>query len=140
MKERIPLEALFSFSHVNPPTLSSYFLLLLYSPLGLVLIVFRIICLLLVLLLILATPPSFTFPPWLVGFFLPFFGIIARAKNFQPSYASLPIIACNHTTPFDVFPFMKLTNVNVLIDHGFFESSFLARQFKKIVGAVPIKR
>jgi len=35
---------------------------------------------------------------------------------------------------------MKLFNFDVLIDKGFFESSLLARQFTKIVGAIPIKR
>jgi len=33
-----------------------------------------------------------------------------------------------------------MTHVKVLIDKGYFESSFLARTFSKVVGAVPLKR
>jgi len=139
MDKNLLLESLFNFSHINHSK-GNYIILLLYSPIGILLVIIRILLLFLILLVIFLSPPSFIFPPWLVRLILPLFGIITRSNGYQAGYATFPIIASNHCTPFDVFPFLNFFNLNVLIDHGFFETSILARQFKKVVGAISIKR
>lgn len=130
---------MFTFTHLNhssSPFL--YLLLLLYLPMGLALVVLRITLLLVLLIVIVLTPNDFTFSPSMMKWLLPLFGFFVSSEGSTENVGE--IIACNHSTTFDVFPFMRYFNVNVVIDKGFFDASSLARKFNKIVGAIPIIR
>lgn len=43
-------------------------------------------------------------------------------------------------TPFDVFPFISLFRLSVLVDKGFFESSILTKPFLTFLNAVTLIR
>jgi hypothetical protein len=45
-----------------------------------------------------------------------------------PRDMSRVVLACNHTTAFDILPFFRLCQPSVLLDKSFFESSVLVRQ------------
>jgi len=136
-----PLTSLFCFGHIRwHSNILCHALLMLYIPFGILLMMIRFLFLSIIILIIIITPDNFTFPPIVMSFLLITFGFFVSVDGFKEN-CHKPIIVCsNHRTPFDVFPFMKMFNFDVLIDKGFFESSFLARKFKKIVGAIPLVR
>eukprot|EP01112_Ceratiomyxa_fruticulosa_P023356 TRINITY_DN888_c0_g1_i3.p1 TRINITY_DN888_c0_g1~~TRINITY_DN888_c0_g1_i3.p1 ORF type:complete len:297 (+),score=46.04 TRINITY_DN888_c0_g1_i3:119-1009(+) len=140
-QQQPPLQSLFSYGHIQwDASILYHVLLLLYIPIGIYLIIVRFVFLFFLLILIIVTPDNFTFPPKVTNFLLIAFGFFVRVHGFKENCDNPTIVCCNHRTTFDVFPFMKLFNFDVLIDKGFFEASFLARKFKKIVGAIPLVR
>jgi len=48
------------------------------------------------------------------------------------------VVASNHCTAFDIFPFLRLFKCNVLLDRGFYEANPVTRPFLKVLGAVPV--
>jgi 1-acyl-sn-glycerol-3-phosphate acyltransferase len=46
------------------------------------------------------------------------------------------LMTCNHISTFDLFPFLMLTHVMVLIDAGFFK--VIGSTFRKMVGSIPL--
>lgn len=79
-------------------------------------------------------------PLWLTKLFLLSLGFWIRVKNFDPQVLKeCKIVASNHTTAFDVFPFLQLFKLQVMIDKGFFQSIF-AKVLTNIIGAIPLER
>jgi 1-acyl-sn-glycerol-3-phosphate acyltransferase len=79
-------------------------------------------------------------PLWLMKLFLLSLGFWIRVENFDPKVLrECKIVASNHTTAFDVFPFLQLFKLQVMIDKGFFQSIF-AKVLTNIIGAIPLER
>jgi 1-acyl-sn-glycerol-3-phosphate acyltransferase len=49
-------------------------------------------------------------------------------------------VCCNHISMWDIFPFLSIKNYNVLIDKGFFESSYFAKIMIQFIGGIPLQR
>lgn len=54
----------------------------------------------------------------------------------QPKDMARVVLACNHTTAFDILPFFRLCQPSVLLDKSFFESSLVVRQFLDVFKAI----
>eukprot|EP01114_Cavostelium_apophysatum_P010439 TRINITY_DN2414_c0_g1_i1.p1 TRINITY_DN2414_c0_g1~~TRINITY_DN2414_c0_g1_i1.p1 ORF type:complete len:310 (+),score=46.12 TRINITY_DN2414_c0_g1_i1:164-1093(+) len=136
-----PIEGLFNYSHVTPSSILDVILLLFYLPIGIGLLLVRICGFLVLAALLLLAPADFQFPIWLSNLLFPMLGMrIKVVRPPQHRFDKKVIIASNHVSAFDVFPFLFLSRVNVLVDKGFYESNPFTMQFNKIAGAIPIDR
>ncbi len=148
-----PLTRLFNSSHLVFRTYTDVLVFLIYIPFGMLLLTIRLYWFftlgklllsdfnwnVIIIGLILLISPNFYFPVWLNRLLFPLFGLLVHVDSKHLSKDS-KIIACNHVTAFDVFPFLLASRISVLVDKGFFESNFFAKQFTKICGAFPIDR
>jgi hypothetical protein len=141
------LQSLFNTgSHIFPYTLKNRLIIALYFPFGVVFLVFRFILLCTLFVVFLLLPTGYRLPSIFYRLVTPIFGIITRIidkRTKKPNYVGkvIHLVACNHCGCFDVFPFLAAGyDPYVLVDAAFFRSSFLARQFEKIVGAVHLMR
>jgi 1-acyl-sn-glycerol-3-phosphate acyltransferase len=135
----IMLEQLFvTKTHIQPATWLNILIMLLYTPFGLILLTFRLILIIPIAILIILLDGYL--PLWFLNIARPLMGFWCILNNYKPEFRKVPILACNHTTPFDVFPFLGHFNVSVLIDKGFFESSSLIKPFVKLLDGIPLER
>ncbi len=112
-----PLESLFNYSHFDFYELTwlQRIQLILYVPIGISLLVIRFILFCVFGCIFLLLPGQFFFPQWLARILMVIFGIVVRIQRKKDESIGQVIITANHRTPFDVFPFLAVTNVNVLI-------------------------
>lgn len=141
--KKMTLSRLFSYAHISPRTTTlQYLLLACYFPIGICLLLWRLFALVWLSLFIFIAP--FQMPVWLVQILAPIFGIVSRFSN-KPKIITnntdaITLLACNHRTAFDVFPFLTVQHISVLIDKGFFETSILVKPFQKLINALPLDR
>jgi len=136
------LETLFNYSHIEYKNLTVFqtILLITYLPFGLILLILRFILFLLIGMILILIPNQFFFPNLIIKHIMIIFGIAVRIKRTHNEPISSTVIVGNHRGSFDVFPFLAETNVNVLVDKSFFETNYVAKQFQKVCGAIPIDR
>ena len=117
VKEQPELEHMFNKSHLRKNLNKTQILLLiLYFPLGILLISIRMILFVLLGTILMLTP-KFYFPKWFSRAAMFLFGIIVSVRRYpNPEFHRIKtIIASNHRTAFDVFPFLVVTDLQVLI-------------------------
>jgi len=135
----LPLESFFDYGHLPKSTSMAQLLILLaWCPFGFALLIARFIALLCIIALTCIVPPS-ALPHSLI-LLAPIWGIVVRTSGAPPATQAPLIIASNHITAVDVFPYMLQGPLHVLVDKGFFESSQLARFFFNVVRAIPLDR
>jgi hypothetical protein len=140
------LQSLFNTgSHIHPYTFRNRIIFALYFPIGLSLLLLRLALLFLLLGILVLLPSTYILPATFYRIVGPLFGIVTRVvdkRTRKPKVGkTVELVSCNHCGCFDVFPFLAAEyDPFVLVDAGFFKSSFLARQFEKVVGAVHLAR
>lgn len=137
--DKIELKQLFTTgSHIHPYTWWNRFIIALYAPIGISLFLFRMFLFFPISILIWILDGYL--PLWLLNILRPVMGVRMTMIGWKPSYTRIPIICANHTTPFDVLPFLGHFNISVLIDKGFFESTSLILPYVKLIKGIPLVR
>lgn len=138
------IQRLFNYSHVRANlSLWQRAVLAAYLPVGLALLVCRCILLVPVVVAFAVLPAGLFTAPMLRLMQVPF-GLVVRVAGLdvleraRREHGSAFVLAANHTTAFDVFPFISLVRVRVLLDAGFYR--LILSTFGKIVGAVPLDK
>ncbi len=144
--KQLRLEDLFNTgSHIRPYTIINRIIFALYFPVGACLLLFRLALLAALIVVLVLLPNSYRLPPLFYLYAGPLFGIVTKVndkRTIKPKRGkTVDLVSCNHCGCFDVFPFLAAGyDPFVLVDAGFFKSSFIARQFEKVVGAVHLQR
>jgi len=103
---KVSLESLFSYGRFKKPFSLAHVLLFLYFPIGVLLVVVRVILFAILLTYLLFRPRTRVLGPWLLkistGLISVYNGIERLPKEGDPESAR--VMVCNHVTDFDPFP------------------------------------
>eukprot|EP01116_Phalansterium_solitarium_P005299 TRINITY_DN16831_c0_g1_i1.p1 TRINITY_DN16831_c0_g1~~TRINITY_DN16831_c0_g1_i1.p1 ORF type:complete len:207 (+),score=61.99 TRINITY_DN16831_c0_g1_i1:110-730(+) len=113
-----PIETLFTTKHVNATRFYHYVILMIYFPFGFTLMLSRLFFFTVFGVLLALVPLQLFLPKFIVHAALPLCGMVTRVRVHAGALSPVsaaPIIVSNHRTAFDVFPFLIMCPVNVVI-------------------------